>query len=195
MNGNWYPWCGTVNENQPEEYVQTWRYLHDIFREVGATQVRWVWCPYACSYPDSPRNTISCYYPGDAYVDWIGLDGYNWGTTQPWSRWQSFAEIFSPAYDIVTHLTDKPLMIAESASSESGGSKAEWIRSLEKLKNSFPRLDGFIWFNVQKECDWRIDSSAQALQAFKDTVQSWSTEERWRVMEEPKQKNLAGSCF
>lgn len=195
MNGNWYPWCGTVNQNQPEEYVEAWRHLHDIFREVGATQVGWVWCPYASSYPDSPKNAISCYYPGDAYVDWIGLDGYNWGTSQPWSRWQSFDEIFSPAYDIVTNLTDKPLLIAESASSESGGSKSEWIRSaFGELKDSFPRIEGFVWFNAKKECDWRIDSSAQAQQAFRKAVRSWSTEEQWRTVEEPKQRTLDGKC-
>ena len=174
MNGNWYPWCGTVNQNQPEEYVEAWRHLHDIFLEVGATQVSWLWCPYAASYPNSPKNAISCYYPGDAYVDWIGLDGYNWGTSQPWSRWQSFHEIFSPAYDIVTDLTDKPLLIAESASTESGGNKSEWIRSaFGELKDSFPRIVGFVWFNVKKECDWRIDSSVQALQAFRESVQDW----------------------
>jgi beta-mannanase len=176
MNGNWYPWCGTVNGNQPEEYVEAWKYLHGIFRAVGATQVAWVWCPYASSYPDSPKNTISCYYPGDAYVDWIALDGYNWGKTQPWSRWENFSEIFATGYNIVTRLTDKPVLIAETASTEIGGSKSEWIRStLERLKESFPRIEGIVWFNVQKECDWRIDSSEGALRAFRETVQNWLT--------------------
>lgn len=176
MNGNWYPWCGTVNQNQPEEYVEAWRYLHRIFREVGATQVTWVWCPHASSYPDSPKNAILCYYPGDAYVDWVGLDGYNWGTSQEWSQWQSFSEIFASAYEIVTQLTNKPLLIAETASTEIGGSKSEWIKlALERLKESFPRIEGLVWFNVEKECDWRIDSSEGALGAFRETVQNWST--------------------
>jgi len=181
MNGNWYPWCGTVNQNQPQEYIETWRYLHGIFRAVGAINVSWVWCPYVVSFPDSPKNRISCYYPGDAYVDWIGLDGYNWGATQPWSRWQTFTELFSPAYEIVTGLTDKPLIIAEGASAESGGSKPEWIRELKDLKDFFPRIEGFVWFNIQKECAWQIDSSERALQAFKEIVRSWSTGERWRM--------------
>jgi len=187
MNGNWYPWCGTVNQNKPEEYVEAWRYLHRIFREGGATQVVWVWCPYASSYPDSPKNAISFYYPGDAYVDWVALDGYNWGTSQTWSRWQNFSEIFASGYNIVTRLTDKPVLIAETASTEIGGSKPEWIRSaLETLTVSFPRIEGVVWFNVQKECDWRIDSSQEALHAFRETARNWSRNHvgPWRSLSE-----------
>ena len=196
MNGNWYPWCGTVNQNQPEEYVETWKYLHGIFRTVGATEVAWVWCPYASSYPDSPKNAFSCYYPGDAYVDWIGLDGYNWGNSQPWSRWQTFDEIFSSGYEIVTRLTDKPLLIAETASAESGGNKSQWIRSgFEALKKSFRRIEAVVWFNVQKEADWRIDSSEEALQAFRETVRNWSTEEQWGIKEEANGRGLDFDCI
>jgi beta-mannanase len=193
MNGNWYPWCGTVNQNQPEDYVQAWRHLHDIFSESKANQVTWVWCPYAASYPDSSKNAISCYYPGDKYVDWIGLDGYNWGTSQAWSRWQTIDEIFSPAYETVSRLADKPILIAESASTETGGKKSEWIRSgLAKLNESFPKIDGFVWFNVRKECDWRIDSSMPALNAFRETLQYWTTEERWGTVGKPTRGALAG---
>ena len=177
MNGNWYPWCGTVNENQPEEYAQTWRYLHGIFQAAGATEVSWVWCPYAISFPGWHKNAISCYYPGDAYVDWIALDGYNWGDTQPWSRWQTFEDIFSSGYETVTRLTNKPMLIGETASAETGGNKSLWIRSaFEVLTQSFLRVEGLVWFNVNKECDWRINSSDGALLAFREGLQNCSKE-------------------
>ncbi len=175
MNGNWYPWCGTVNGNQPDEYVETWRYLHGIFQAAGATQVSWVWCPYTVSFPECHKNSISCYYPGDAYVDWIALDGYNWGDTQSGSRWQTFEELFSAGYENVTRLTDKPLLIAEIASAETGGNKSLWIRSaFEALTRSFARVEGLVWFNIKKECDWRINSSAGALLAFREGLQNCS---------------------
>jgi beta-mannanase len=177
MNGNWYPWCGTVNGNQPGEYVEAWRYLHGMFQAAGATQVSWVWCPYIFSFPEWQKNTIPCYYPGDAYVDWIALDGYNWGDSQSWSRWQSFEELFSSGYEHVTRLTDKPLLIAEIASAETGGNKSLWIRSaLEALTRSFPRVEGLVWFNIKKECDWRINSSTTALLAFREGLQNYSQE-------------------
>jgi beta-mannanase len=189
MNGNWYPWCGTVNGNQPEEYVRAWRYLHGIFQAAGATQVSWVWCPYAVSFPRWDKNAISCYYPGDAYVDWVALDGYNWGNTQTWSRWQTFEETFSSGYEAITRLTDKPLLIAEVASAESGGDKSLWIRSaFEAWIQSFPRIEGLIWFNVNKECDWRINSSAGALLAFREGLQNCSMEKCGRMLRRSSEK-------
>ncbi|MGE5302607.1 MAG: glycoside hydrolase family 26 protein [Alphaproteobacteria bacterium] len=182
MNGNWYPWCGTVNGNQPHEYVETWRYLHKIFQAAGATQVSWVWCPYAASFPQWHNNSILCYYPGDAYVDWIALDGYNWGYTQSGSRWQTFEELFSPGYENVTRLTDRPLLLAEIASAETGGNKSLWIRSaFEALIQSFDRVEGLVWFNTKKECDWRIDSSEDALLSFKEGLQSCSERKTGRT--------------
>jgi len=174
MNGNWYPWCGSVNQNQPQDYIEVWRYLHGLFHELGATQISWVWSPYAESFPPARDNVLSRYYPGDDYVDWVALDGYNWGTSMPWSRWQTFQEIFSSAYESITQITNKPLLIAETACAENGGSKSQWIRSgLETLGESFPRIAGLVWFNVRKECDWRIDSSRASLRAFRQTVQNW----------------------
>ena len=66
------------------------------------------------------------YFPGTEEVDWVGLDGYNWGTNREWSGWQSFREIFSEAYDLLTQLApEKPFMIAEVGCAEEGGDKAE----------------------------------------------------------------------
>ena len=45
MNGTWYPWCERTNGNRPGQYVRAWRHVHDIFSEVGATNVTWVWSP------------------------------------------------------------------------------------------------------------------------------------------------------
>jgi beta-mannanase len=177
MNGNWYPWCGTVNGNRPEEYVETWRYLHEIFKAAGASQVLWVWSPYAVSFPEWDNNSISCYYPGDTYVDWVALDGYNWGDSQPCSTWQTFEELFASGYEHVTRLTNKPLLIAEIASAESGGNKSLWIKSaFEVLTRSYPRVEGLVWFNIAKECDWRIDSSSATLLAFREGLHNCSDE-------------------
>ncbi len=174
MNGDWYPWCGTVNSNDPEEYVRAWKHMHAIFRAAGATQVAWVWCPYAASFPKSNSNRVSAYYPGDSYVDWLALDGYNWGNSRTGSRWENFDEIFSSAYNIVTGLSDRPLLIAETASTELGGSKSLWIEAaFGGLKEFFPRVKGLVWFNVNKECDWQIDSSTEAFLAFRQAIKHW----------------------
>ena len=71
---------------------------------------------------------FSHYYPGGYYVDWICIDGYNWGTNpvQP-DRWKTFGEVFGLTYSTLTQISSRPIMIGETASSELGGSKAAWI--------------------------------------------------------------------
>jgi len=168
MNGNWYPWCSKVNNNKPSEYVETWRYIRSIFRENHNEKLIWVWCPYTHSVPDEAGNEVWQYFPGTLEIDWLGLDGYNWGTTREWSRWQSFREIFEKGYNILMQLApDKPIMIAEVGCTEEGGDKARWIEEVfETLKNRFSRINALVWFNVNKECDWRIESSYKSLISF-----------------------------
>ncbi len=168
MNGNWYPWCGKVNGNAPAEYVEAWRYIRSIFREAENDKMIWVWSPYAHSVPDERDNEMSRYFPGTQEVDWLGLDGYNWGTNREWSRWQSFREIFEEGYDRLIQLApEKPLMIAETGCAEDGGSKSRWIEeAAEILRQRFFRIRAFIWFNINKECDWRIESSEESATSF-----------------------------
>lgn len=169
MNGNWYPWCGSVNGNTPEKFVEAWRYMRSIFRKAGSDRLEWVWSPYALSVPDAPHNNVGRYYPGADEVDWVGLDGYNWGTSQAWSRWQSFEEIFGDAYEQVSRVApDKPCMIAEAGCAEDGGNKGRWIEeAFEALSSRFTRIKVLVWFNIDKECDWRIESSQESLAAFR----------------------------
>src|SRR5581483_2417544 len=111
------------------------------------------------------------YYPGDAYVDWVGIDGYNWGTSQSWSSWQSLADIVGPVYR--DYAAKKPIMVAETASAEAGGDKAAWIQAAaSSLARDFPAVRAFLWFEVSKETDWRVESSTSALAAFRTLAQS-----------------------
>lgn len=152
MNGDWYPWSAAKIGS--ELYRSVYRHVKDVCDAAGAGNIRWV---YAVNWEDVPAgNDWRESYPGDAYVDWIGIDGYNWGASQTWSRWMTFPEIFQKRYDEVAAWTEKPLMISEFGSSSDGGDKAAWIdeafASLEKM----PRIRAFALFNVDKETDWRV---------------------------------------
>ena len=175
MNGNWYPWCGTVNSNHPADYVETWRYIRSIFDEAQNDKVIWVWCPYAHSVPDEPDNEIGLYFPGFQEVDWLGLDGYNWGTNRAWSHWQNFQEIFEKGYDRLAKLVPgKPFMIAEVGCAEEGGDKGEWIKeAFEAVNNRLVRIKALVWFNVDKECDWRIESTQESATSFRKNWSRW----------------------
>jgi beta-mannanase len=166
MNGNWYPWGSDVNGNTASQYVAAWRHVHDLFVAGGATNVTWVWTPNVVD----GMAPIAPLYPGDAYVDWVGVDGYNWGTTKSWSSWQSFSQVFGSSLAALRQLTTRPIVIGETASTEVGGSKAQWIQDFFTQLKANTDIKAFIWFNLAKETDWRIESSSTATQAFRTGI-------------------------
>ncbi len=173
MNGSWYSWSGTANGNSPADFVAAWRHVHDLFEQEGADLVRFVWSPNADSVPKTPANSLGTYWPGDAYVDYVALEGYNQGGP---GGWRSFSRVFDAGYREVTRLSDKPLFIAEIGSSESGGDKAAWIDEMfQALGSAYPRITGVVWFNRYKERDWRIESSLRSLAAYRQGARSWVT--------------------
>ena len=118
MNGRWFPWSEGVNGNKPGEYIAAWRHVHELFQRAGARNATWVWCPNIDPYRAmQPLNQV---YPGDAYVDWTCLDGYNFNTP-----WTSFKDLYKSTYEEITGsiAPTKPMMIGETGSSETGGSK------------------------------------------------------------------------
>ena len=169
MNGNWYPWCGTVNGNSSWELVHVWHHLRNLFKEEDAVNIVWVWSPYICSYPDSAENSLECYFPGGDSLDVIGLDGYNWGSEPHWGSWQTFSDLFADAYRRVTKLCSNKIMICETASAVAGGDKAAWIGDmLDRLASDYGRVEALVWFDIDKECDWRIGSSEGTLELFRN---------------------------
>lgn len=171
MNGDWYAWSGAASGHDPAKYVAAYRHIHDLFAAAGATNARWVWAPNADSHPGGTSvkswNNWRNYYPGDAYVDWVGIDGYNWGTVGD-NVWQSPESIFGPIYR--DYAGRKPIMLAETSSVEAGGSKATWVSSLSAWVKTHPAVQALVWFDTNLSAtrlDWRVDSSPAALAAFK----------------------------
>jgi hypothetical protein len=154
----------------PASYVAAWRHMHRIFASVGATNVRWVWCPSA-----SPFGTgvAKAYYPGKSYVDWIGADGYNWAPERPDTTWRSFEQIFAAFYTWGLP-TGKPMLVGEFGSIEGApGAKAAWFTQADRaLRTLFPAVRAVVYFNSEhrnfgKYFDWRVTSSRSALAAFR----------------------------
>jgi hypothetical protein len=170
MNGYWYPWSGTMNGNTPSGFLRAWRHVHDIFLREGASNVKFVWCPNIESLPNTAANSIAAYYPGDDYVDYMALDGYNFSTTLKGVHWRPFADLFAAPYNTLCSLSaTKPIFVAETASVSTGGDKAAWIAAMFRaIPQQFPRVVGVDWFNsVNNGHDWPVNSSSSALQAFR----------------------------
>jgi beta-mannanase len=166
MNGDWYPWG-----LRPEEYKNAYRHIAGIVKEEGAGNVLLMWSINSES-TDGPISTVNKYYPGADVVDVIGVDVYNYGTSQSWSKWRTFREIFAPSYDFLVRTYSHPIVISELASAEIGGNKPDWIKETfaNDLQNRFTKVDEVIWFNLLKETDWRVDSTESTLSIFQQVL-------------------------
>jgi mannan endo-1,4-beta-mannosidase len=187
MNSIWYPWNEVtgkgepINGNRPGDYVKVWQHVHQIFEQEGANdQVIWIWAPNRIDrLPSALRDPshLAGLYPGDEYVDWVGMSGYLRPPYDDPKMKFNFEETFGATLTQLRALTDKPIFLAEIGASETAGHKPKWVKSFfEALAR--PENDdivGFAWFNlavtsyVQGERatnDWRIDSRADSLAAF-----------------------------
>lgn len=164
-----YSWGIGNNGKKPEKYVKAYRHVHDIFKNAGANNIKWIWCMNNYPNPDEAWNDWKLAYPGDGYVDWIGIDGYNWGTSQTWSGWQSFKDLFrDQVRRISKNYPSKPVMIAEFGCAEEGGDKAAWVKEIPPtLKVGMKQVKAIVLFDVNKECDWRSTSCQRTEDAYK----------------------------
>ena len=168
-NGTWYPW--SVAGGTPSEvYVAAWRHVHDLFATKQLRNVKWVWSPNV-SFPGSSPTGAT--YPGDEYVDVVGIDGYNWGASQSWSHWIAPDDLFAPTMDELRGIAPgKPQLVTEVGSADAGGSKAEWIRDLVRLVESRRDVAGFVWFDHDKEADWRMASTPESAVALAEALKT-----------------------
>ncbi len=172
MNGFWFPWSEGVNGNTPGQFKVAWRHVHDIFEEVGATNVTWVWCPNVDLY--NSLIPLGDVYPGDRYVDWTALDGFNWGKRRGSPGWQAFNQVFHRTYRRIVKKVapSKPMMLAEVASSDKGGSKPNWIKNMYiKVRHNYRKVRGVIWYDVDdRGTNWPIERSKKDKNAFHKAV-------------------------
>jgi len=209
MNGSWTPYSGANNfglygdktwkeaddlykyygdpkkADGPERYVDAWRRIRKVFDKTGANNIEWVWSTASSNYPQEIWNVPENYYPGDEYVDWVGVSLYNHGWIYEKKGWFSFDTLFSRTepirvYNMYRH---KPFMLAEWGCGEGreyaiSGDKAKWItEAFDVIKNKYSNIKAAVWFSKDKsnlgdpsEKDWRIDSSPQALQTYVKSI-------------------------
>ncbi len=172
MNLSSYHWgvkLEDYNENYPGLYQKAFRYVVSIFKKEGAENVFFAFCPNADAAPREKWNTLKNYYPGDRYVDILGLDGYNFDG-------RSFEDIFSSSFHEMKAINDKmPFFIFETAGAEN---KKVWIDEALKVSKIWD-INAFLWFQINKEKNWKITKKEK--DAFKDfkafSSQNWIKEE------------------
>ncbi len=151
-NGNWYGWSGN-----PEAYIYAWRRAYNLINNgLNKTQLQWIW---SVNNVDVGGIGAESYYPGDQYVDWLGIDGYNWGKSFDWGDWNTPASTFDTMIKRLKILSpSKPISINEVSSTTNSKAVADknlWITSMfdYAYANNIKMIN---WFNEDKETDWAI---------------------------------------
>jgi mannan endo-1,4-beta-mannosidase len=180
MNGDWYPW----SEN-PGAYKDMWRYVRRtvVTKDgVDRSNCRWIWC---VNSDDTTNERAEDYYPGDDRVDWVAIDGYNFGSKRDWSSWRLPDTTFDAMLNRVRSVSgDKPVAIPETGSTaqkhnqQNRPAKQAWIHALYDWADSRD-VAMLNWFNVNKTTkwaegkstmDWSVFGYGQQYEAYSDEI-------------------------
>ena len=160
FNGNWYPWGSS--DATAAQFVAAWKHVHDLFAQAGATNVIWIWDPNVIVA--LPNVALAQYYPGDSYVDWVGVTGY-WYQAGPFT----YDSLYLPTLEEIRDFTEKPFLIAET-SVQAGSNQEQSLEDLFAAVKQHSDIVGFVWYDYDKGGDWRIENRPALLTEFQQQL-------------------------
>ncbi|RZK26317.1 MAG: glycosyltransferase [Flavobacterium sp.] len=144
-----YPWSAT-GENTSHDYIKAWRRVVALFAESGVHNVSWVYNPWN-------EKSVSDYYPGNNFVDWIGITCLNYGNAAWDGKWRTFKELYQPFRTEILKI-DKPVMLAEFGSTNYGGDGDNWVKeSLASIRKEYKEIRSVVLFNSNQDKNWIND--------------------------------------
>lgn len=192
VNGHWFPWSGSFQgelntdygdpnlPDGPERFRDAYRHIVEIFREERVTNATWFFHVNYSSVPDEDWNRMEQYYPGDNYVDWIGVSVY--GPQVPGDEWSNFNILMDDVYSELAAVSkNKPLAILEFGAIEDSKEvdlKATWIKSVLNSITSgqYPRIKAISYWHSSWEnedgsiSNMRLDSSPESLEVYRGLI-------------------------
>lgn len=184
MNSDWTSYGGVNNMADPEVFISVWRKIYEIFQEEGVDNCVWIFNPNDRNCPPNRWNDGANYYPGNEYVQMLGVTGYNNGTY--YSQWAEEWREFDTIYDAVQSqyaavFGEFPWIITEFASSSVGGDKAAWIKQMFRSIGNYPNIKIAVWFssadydsqgNVARP--YWLDETPETVSAFREGLAAYS---------------------
>ncbi|MEO8049649.1 MAG: hypothetical protein ABI833_04465 [Acidobacteriota bacterium] len=148
VNGNWNLWSGTVRDNTPAKAIAAFQHQENIIKPI-APNIKFAFSVYNRSVPNSPDNSLTSYYPGDRFVDVVGVNGSNLGS-ETWDL------VFGGALQTLSQY-HKPLWILSESTVQN---KAQFIADTFAGAKKY-HLAGFLYFNQKGgDGDWVLDTAA-----------------------------------
>lgn len=178
MNASWYQYG--YKYVTPSVFIAAYRRVHDIFSATGARNVTWMW---AVNRPAAGQTSPSVaeWYPGNAYVDWVGIDGYDWSGSL------TFTQAFGATLAQVRSFTNRPVLIAETSVLPGANAAAQVTSWFQGIVSN--HLLGLVWFDIDKasrkgiadDHDWKLENDQPALAAFRAAIQEYDVASPRRV--------------
>ena len=169
-----YPWSEN-GDLRPEDFISAWKHCYRIFKEAGAENVIWVWNPWHA-------ESLKEFFPGEDYVDWIGLTLLNYAEMNRGEKWLSFEQLYA-AYDS-TGIFDYqiPVMLSEFGSLKRDGRQDNWYqKAFEEIKTNHPEIRALVFFHEADDhnvpphdktglnsLDWSIEKPASVFAGFNE---------------------------
>ena len=168
-----YTW-GPQN-NTADEFVAAWKHVVDYFRKAGANNVIWMWSPHIA------YGYFNEYYPGDDYVDWVGVGTLNYGKVALWSDWWSFDEVYGKYYTDLAAF-NKPIMLTEFGSLAVGGDRAAWYAdALCAIPTKYPMTKSVVFFHfdndytlTNKSLNWYFINDKKVCDSINKCIKTWN---------------------
>jgi mannan endo-1,4-beta-mannosidase len=159
MNGWWYPWG--LPDTTPKVFKAAWRHLHTVFAEEHAHNVIWSWDPthqHSKSKSGKRAYPAGMWFPGNKYVDWIGIDGYL-------GAGQTFKDVFGYQLRDLRKMTSKPIYLAETGVGDGPAAS----RQVTNLFTGIVRwhLLGLVWFDLNRKNSWSVQGQPAKDRAFR----------------------------
>lgn len=178
FNGTWYPWSATgadgqpVLGNSPAEYVAAWRHVVELFRR--DRNVTFVWSPTLYDITPHSGHALRAWYPGNAYVGWIGIDAYPGSAS--WSWMVHGTDALDEDYSFAAALK-RPVMISEWALSSPGtGDNGGLVTRLVGWMLAHPLVKAELWFDYDNTAaggrDYSITRFPRAASVLRRLTQS-----------------------
>ena len=180
MNGDWCPYSSYNTSKDTIIYREVYKYVYEIFENAGVNNAIWVWNPNESSFPKGDWNHMLMYYPGDEYVDVVGMTAYNTGTyyAEVGESWKEFSELYDDVYEQYCKLFSQPLMITEFSCAIEGGDKVDWVRDMFDNIGKYERIKIAVWWNYtdfnpntgEISRNYRIDDPEEVLDVFYENM-------------------------
>lgn len=180
MNGQWCPYSSFYFSKDTDLFKEVWHHIYNIFKANQVNNVLWVWNPNDESSPRPKWNNYLNYYPGDNYVDVIGMTGYNSGTAVPGEPWREFADIYQPLYAQYARYFDQPMIIGEFGCASVGGDKPSWMQKMFDQIGQYDRIKVAIWWDYNDydsagniTHNYRMDDNLAVKETFRQGLSSF----------------------